>query len=158
MEIGFTRHLWSNCSTILDIASSLVFFKQDSGRYIAAKCLKLNLYGARQNILVPILRNFWTSMLASIFQSESAECVGSLNFLVPSSARKKTIESFGVVKLYMTVGGLAITLMANYKVSHQRKKSRWPNNQPGSWKDVALPSLAFDEVGHCLQEHYLRRK
>ena len=94
-------------------------------------------------------------MLASIFQS--AECVRSLNFLVTSSARKKTIESFGV-KLYLTVGGLAITLVANYKVSHQRKKSKWPNKQPGSWKDVALPSLAFDEVGQCLQEHYLRRK
>ena len=158
MEIGFTWHLLSNCSTILDIASSLVFFEQDSGRYIAVKCLKLNLYGARQNILVPILRYFWTSMLASIFQSESAECVRSLNFLVPSSARKKTIESFGVVKLYLTVGGLAITLMANYKVSHQRKKSKWPNKQPGSWKDVALPSRAFDEVGQCLQEQYLRRK
>ena len=94
-------------------------------------------------------------MLASIFQS--AECVRSLNFLVLSSARKKTIESFEV-ELYLTVGGLAITLVANYKVSHQRKKSKWPNKQPGSWKDVALPSLAFDEVGQCLQEHYLRRK
>lgn len=71
--------------------------------------------------------------------------------------KKKMIESFGV-RLYLTVSGSKISLMANYKLSHQRKKSKWPNNQPGSCKDVALPSLAFDEANQCLQEHYLRRK